>query len=113
MSDWYIGQEVWIVPNDNREKPYSAKIAKIARKWMTLDPGWRGQVSKESGYLKPKAGYLPRARAWPSRAEYELWKSRSDKWKEFTRSIQYSGLPDHISDDDLDVIIGLVRGKNA
>ena len=109
--DWHVGQEVYVVPYDTRNSARSAKIVKIARKWIQLDPEWAGPISKEDGTVKPSPGYSPNAKAWPSKEAYEQYKEKNDMWRDFVRMVSYGRCPDHLQRFDLQLMIDLVQGK--
>lgn len=107
--EWEVGQTVLIVPHDNRRNPYEEKIGKIARKWVTLDPEWRGRFDRHTGQVDGGRGYSPTGKAWPSPSDYHAWKARDEKWREMHRKLPYS-VPDHLTDFDLDLICDLIAG---
>lgn len=56
---WEVGQRVWVVPRDNRNKPHAAVVGKVARKWVTFDPPWRGRFDRATGEVDGGRDYCP------------------------------------------------------
>lgn len=106
--DWKVGQEVYVVPFDKRSQPQSATITKIARKWMDLEPSWVGPISKEDGTVKPQAGLMPRAKAWPSKEAYEEHEKLNEIWRGIVQRMGHNR-PPHIGEEGLAKILEVLN----
>ncbi|MGB1214768.1 MAG: hypothetical protein ACPG4X_15490 [Pikeienuella sp.] len=86
MSDYEVGQTVYMVPYDTRSKPSEATIEKIGRKWASC--GWRCEFDIKTGTGKPSPGYSPTFRVFPSKEAYELEVGKQQAWSDLMMKIR-------------------------
>ena len=105
-----VGQDVYVVPRETRDRPYAATVAKVSRKWVTLEPSYAGRFDKETGEVDGGRDYGPRGDVWQSKDAYEKYRAMSTKWDAMRLSIPFQ-VPEHLSEFDLDLISDLINGN--
>lgn len=79
MSELTVGQKLWLVPQRGYGVPREVTVAKIGRKWATLD-GWReSRIDKETLWMDGGV-YTSPGRCYLSREEWEESQRLSGAW---------------------------------
>ena len=104
---WQIGMEVCVVVTLNVRGdplPRAAKIAKIGRRWITLDDGeWHPtRFDAETRRIDGK-GYASPGDVYESEEEYRETSAKEVLWKDFRGRLPYTA-PDHLSVADIEKI---------
>lgn len=114
MPEWTVGQDVWVVPNDRRRfDPHAARIAKIGRKWVTLDkPEWRPhRFDPTTGRIDGK-NYSSPGTVYRDKATYEaLFAQRRavGRFREACERLRFDPLA-HLTIAQLDMMTALLTG---
>ena len=103
------GQEVYYVPSSRRGSPSVCTIAKVARKWVYLEPERYGRFDKETLRVDGQ-GYSSPATIYYSKEDYDSKVIADNYWRknlgDSLRGLYHR--PSHITIDDIDVIRGML-----
>jgi len=65
-----VGSQVYIVPNDTRDKPYYAVVTKIGHKYITVDDGYYNRFNIHDHRSADYNGWNPRLKLYESKEAY-------------------------------------------
>lgn len=86
LKDVKVGDEIYVIPRDTRDKPYNATVEKVGRKHIHIKYGLKFDI--ETGDRIEPRGYSSREYAYYSKEEYENWIEQCDQKKLLISSIE-------------------------
>lgn len=97
-----VGQRLYYVPSQGRITPSFVTVAKVGRKWATLDSGRR--INLET-LRADGGGYSSPGSCWESKQAYEAEVALRDAWSGFKRRMdrEYTK-PAHLTLADIEEI---------
>ncbi len=118
MTEIEVGQTVYLENIDHRRfgtdglTPY--KVVKLGRKWATLDSWNRLKfdiVKNQNGVRSVyEGGFSPSHRAWLSPEEHADFIIRNETWREFVNFCANSYPPNHLSKEQLLLMLQQIKG---
>ena len=105
-----VGQKLWYVPN-NRGGQHEVTVIKVGRMWAHVGThvGIRGRIDMET-LIADGGGYGSPGRCYLSQEHYNSELRRVRKWGELCQAMRlFNNPPKHITVDDIDVILNMVR----
>lgn len=99
------GMVLWFVPTDRRwQKPHEVTVAKVARRWATLE-GYQGRRRIDVNTLhEDGAGFASPGRCWLSREAWEESERRAHLLHQLRNALAPWGgqpIPDSVTPDDV------------
>jgi hypothetical protein len=95
-----VGQQLWWVPaHRHNGDPRHVTITKVARKWVTLDNGYR--IDKDR-MVADGGQYSSPGRCYYSKALHEEERERIELWHQLYLLVNRAGrAPSHVSNSDI------------
>lgn len=79
MQDPKVGESVYYVPRDGREKPQWMRVEKVGRKWVELQ--FRRRMDRETWVMEGSgSGYSSPGQCYRTKEEYDDVVSRNHRW---------------------------------
>lgn len=99
VTEYNIGQEVWVVPNRNGiGKPHAECIIRLGRKWIGLD---NCRFDKGTGHIDG-CGYSSPGRVYRTRDEWAVEQQRQKVWAIFQSEIRGTyTVPPNVTEHDI------------
>ena len=83
LSGVKVGDTVYIVPSDSRDRPYESVVKTVGRKYITVDNGYYTKFNKENG-INPEWSHW---RMYSSKQAYEAEREMNNMMRYITRNI--------------------------
>ena len=83
LSGIKVGDTVYIVPSDSRDRPYESVVKTVGRKYITVVGGYYTKFDKENGICPEWCNW----RMYSSKQAYEAEQERAKMMKYITRNI--------------------------
>jgi hypothetical protein len=105
-----VGQELYYVPRDGRQKPYSVTVTKVGRKWAETSS--RGLRFGVSDFIVDGGNYSSPGRVYLSEADWIVERDRRAAWVEFRSKVDrlYS-CPEHLTEADINALLAALHSQ--
>lgn len=97
------GDTVYIASDDSRDKPYSAKVTSVGRKYITTDV-WDEKFDKETGSMKDWSKWT----LYPNEEIYKLFETNKEHILYINRNIDYAMRWD-MTQEELDMVYNIIK----
>lgn len=84
LSGVKVGDTVYIVSEDGRDKPYESVVKTVGRKYITLDSAYYAKFNKENGISVE----WPQWRLYPSKRAYEVEQEKHNMMRSIRRNFE-------------------------
>lgn len=84
LSGVKVGDTVYIVSSDGRDRPYESVVKTVGRKYITVDSGYYTKFNKENGFNVEWTQW----RLYPSKRAYEVEQEKGNMMKTIRRNIE-------------------------
>ena len=102
MAEYKVGQVLWYVPSDRRDKPRFETITKIGRKWITVRDGWKWiRLDMEDGLRADGGAYNSPGRAYLTEGEYVKELILNQEWNDFASRVKPQSRPEKVTMEDI------------
>lgn len=102
----FVGQELYFVPSDSRNKPYWVTVNKIGSKWAQVSTTLRINIET----LWADGGkYISPGRCWFSVEAHEAEVRRVGAWRELQKTVQYGGPPESLDENQILTMLRWVK----
>lgn len=98
------GDIVYIASDDSRNKPYSAKVASVGKKYITIDDGWKSKFCIETGSMKDWSTWT----LYPNEEAYRLAETNKEHILYINRNIDYV-MRWNMTQDELDMVYNIIK----
>lgn len=105
LFDYQVGDKLFFVPSDHREKPYETTIVAKGRKYLTLERNVRVQVREVEDHVLGLSGEYPQGYVYANKEDWIF----VEKWKDITINLRYK---ENLSDDQKARIIAIIEESN-
>lgn len=113
-----VGQTVYVERNHRRPggppEPTPVKVAKVGRKWVTLDDNTHHPGRFELGETQPfeldGGDYMSPGRVWLTLMDWEIHTRRTAAWRRIQAAAKASRPPSGVTLSDLDQMAGKLEG---
>lgn len=98
------GDTVYIASDDKRNKPYSAKVTSIGRKYITIDNGCESKFDKETGNMENWSTWT----LYPNEEIYRMVEMSKEQILYINRNID-SVMRLNMTQDELDMVYNIIK----
>lgn len=104
MTNWKVGQEVYVTYGTRKVEGCAQNILKVGRVWITTTP-----KHSPNRFVKDSLRGEYDMQLWESEAAYRQWVTRADRWRLIQRAASSYTMPRHLTDADVDVLCRVLR----
>lgn len=109
-----VGQEVYVRRRSRRAggaiEPAPVKVAKVGRKWVTLESGDRFELDGGQPFVLDGGKYLSPGWVWPSLMDWEIHTRRIAAWARIQAAAKFLYPPDGVMMFDLEQMAEKLEG---